>query len=112
METLKSVGGELERDPKFGSLILAPLEILGVDDFGDSQVTIKIRIRTKPLMQWMVGRELRRRIKNTFDSKGIEIPFPHVSVYFGEASKPFDLSLQQAGSAAHDGLRPDSSRTN
>jgi small conductance mechanosensitive channel len=43
--------------------------------------------------QEMVGRELRRRIKNTFDSRGIEIPFPHVSVYFGEASKPFPFAL-------------------
>jgi len=43
----------------------------------------------------MVGRELRRRIKNTFDARGIEIPFPHVSVYFGEASKSFDLLLRK-----------------
>jgi len=94
MEVLKTTGDQLAQDPDFSSFILAPLEILGVDDFGDSQVTIKIRIKTIPLKQWMVGRELRRRIKNTFDSKGIEIPFPHLSVYFGEASKPFDLSLQ------------------
>jgi small-conductance mechanosensitive channel len=95
MDTLKSIGKQLEQDPEFSSLILNPLEILGVDDFGDSQVTIKIRIKTLPLKQWTVGRELRRRIKNTFDSKGIEIPFPHVSVYFGTESKPFDLSLQR-----------------
>lgn len=95
MDTLRSIGEELENDSEFGSLVLDHLEILGVDNFGDSQVTIKIRIKTQPLKQWMVGRELRRRIKNTFDSKGIEIPFPHLSVYFGEASKPFDLSLQK-----------------
>jgi small conductance mechanosensitive channel len=65
-----------------------------VDDFGDSQVTIKIMIKTLPLKQWVVGRELRRRIKNTFDRKGIEIPFPHLSVYFGEASKPINLAVQ------------------
>jgi small-conductance mechanosensitive channel len=97
MEILKSIGDELAQDPNFSSFILAPLEILGVDDFGDSQVTIKIRIKTTPLKQWFVGRELRRRIKNTFDSRGIEIPFPHVSVYFGEASKPFDLAMQSRG---------------
>jgi len=93
MDVLKEIGVGLEQDPEFSALILAPLEILGVDEFGDSQVTIKIRIKTKPLKQWVVGRELRRRIKNTFDSKGIEIPFPHLSVYFGEASKPVDLSI-------------------
>jgi small conductance mechanosensitive channel len=94
MEVLKSIGDELLQDPNYGPLIFAPLEVLGVDDFGDSQVTIKIRIKTAPLKQWTVGRELRRRIKNAFDSRGIEIPFPHVSVYFGEASKPFDLAMQ------------------
>jgi small-conductance mechanosensitive channel len=104
MDTLKSIGAELAQDPEFSSVILDPLEILGVDDFGDSQVTIKIRIKTKPLKQWMVGRELRRRIKNTFDKKDIEIPFPHLSVYFGSASKPFDLSLQGREGAAQDVL--------
>jgi len=94
MQVLKEVGEELSTDPSFEPLILAPLEILGVDDFGDSQVTIKIMIKTLPLKQWVVGRELRRRIKNTFDRKGIEIPFPHLSVYFGEASKPFSLGVQ------------------
>jgi small-conductance mechanosensitive channel len=96
MDTLKSIGEELKNDPDFSSVILEPIEVLGVDDFGESQVTIKARIKTIPLKQWMVGRELRRRIKNTFDGKGIEIPFPHVSVYFGEASKPFNLSMQKS----------------
>jgi len=95
MEVLKGIGEEIQEDPELSKFIMEPLEILGVDDFGDSQVTIKIRIKTLPLKQWMVGRELRRRIKNTFDARGIEIPFPHVSVYFGEASKPFDLLMQQ-----------------
>jgi small-conductance mechanosensitive channel len=94
MEVLKGVGEELQQDTEFGKLVTEPLEILGVDDFADSQVTIKIRIKTLPLKQWMVGRELRRRIKNTFDAKGIEIPYPHRSVYFGELSKPFSFVLQ------------------
>jgi small-conductance mechanosensitive channel len=100
MAVLKTIGEELAQAPEFAAFILSPLEILGVDDFGDSQVTIKIRIKTKPLSQWMVGRELRRRIKNTFDGKGIEIPFPHVSVYFGEASKPFHLTMQSGSEDA------------
>lgn len=88
MDVLRAVGAELAADPRFGPSILEPLEILGVDAFGDSQVTIKIRIKTVPLKQWEVGRELRRRIKKAFDARQIEIPFPHVSLYFGEASKP------------------------
>jgi len=94
MDVLKSIGNELAQDENFQPFILEPLEILGVDSLGDSQVTIKIRIKTLPLKQWAVGRELLRRIKNTFDGQGIEIPFPHVAVCFDEASKPFNLVLQ------------------
>jgi small-conductance mechanosensitive channel len=87
MKVLKGIGEELRQDPEFDKVIMEPLEILGVDDFADSQVVIKIRIKTLPLKQWMVGRELRRRIKNTFDERNIEIPFPHRSIYFGESGK-------------------------
>ena len=89
VDVLQKVGQELQSNEAFGRNILVPLEILGVNDFADSAVTIKIRIKTLPMKQWMVGRELRRRIKKAFDAQGIEIPFPHMSLYFGEASKPF-----------------------
>jgi small conductance mechanosensitive channel len=98
MEVLREIGEELVQDPEFSPVILDKLEVLGVNDFGDSQVTIRIRIKTLTMNQWMIGRELRRRIKNTFDSRGIEIPFPHVTLYFGEASKPVDLNLKSAQS--------------
>ncbi|MDM7996367.1 MAG: mechanosensitive ion channel family protein [Acidobacteriota bacterium] len=87
MEVLKQIGEELQQDPEFSPLIIDPLEVMGVDNFADSQVTIKLRIKTLPLKQWAVGRELRRRIKNTFDEKHIEIPFPQVSVHFAEAGE-------------------------
>ncbi len=88
---LKEVGADLQEDPAYAPSLLAPLEVLGVDAFGDSAVTIKVRIKTLPLKQWDVGRELRRRIKKAFDARRIEIPFPHLSVYFGEASRPFEV---------------------
>ncbi|MCS6805280.1 MAG: mechanosensitive ion channel family protein [Acidobacteriota bacterium] len=95
MAVLKQVGEEMAADEVFGPLILEPLQILGVNDLANSQVTIRISVKTAPLRQWDVGRELRRRIKRRFDECGIEIPFPHVSVYFGEASKPFRVALRQ-----------------
>jgi small conductance mechanosensitive channel len=98
MKILESIGHELCEDENFKPLVLDKLEVLGVDDFGESQVTIKVMIKTLPLKQWTVGRELRRRIKNTFDKEGIEIPFPHMSLYFGEASKPFEVLLNQSQS--------------
>jgi len=95
MAVLKEIGEGLVTDPVFKSDILEPLEILGVDDFSASGVNIKIMITTKPLQQWVVGRELRRRIKNTFDEKGIEIPFPHLSLYWGSASQPLEVELKE-----------------
>jgi small conductance mechanosensitive channel len=89
MAALREIGDELAADPRHQLSILEPLQILGVEAFGDSQVTIRVRIKTLPLKQWEVGRELRRRIKKGFDARGIEIPFPHLSVYFGEKSQPF-----------------------
>lgn len=88
VDVLRDVGTDLVADENFARHILEPLDVLGVNEFADSAVNIKIRIKTVPLKQWMVGRELRRRIKKAFDAKGIEIPFPHMSVYFGEASQP------------------------
>ena len=89
VDVLRDVGSDIQSDKDFAEHILDELEVLGVDDFADSAVTIKIRIKTRPLKQWMVGRELRRRIKKAFDSEGIEIPFPHISLYMGEVSNPF-----------------------
>lgn len=86
---MKEVGRDLQADPEIGPNILEPIEILGVDDFGESEVVIKARLKTLPIKQWMVGREYRRRLKKAFDQNGIEIPFPHRTLYMGEASPPF-----------------------
>jgi small conductance mechanosensitive channel len=95
VDVLREVAAELRRDPNYAGKILDNLEILGVDAFADSAVMIKIRIKTVPIQQWSVAREMRRRIKKVFDHKGIEIPFPHMSVYFGEASKPFAVQAAE-----------------
>ncbi len=85
MALLKEIGAELQADPEFGGKILEPLQVLGVQDLADSAVVIRSLFTTKPMEQWGIGREFRRRIKNTFDAKGIEIPFPHQTIYLGEA---------------------------
>jgi small-conductance mechanosensitive channel len=76
MDVLRSVGAALQADDRFGPLILAPLEIMGVEAFADWSVTLKMRIKTVPLKQWEVGRELRRRILKAFGEHHIDIPFP------------------------------------
>jgi small conductance mechanosensitive channel len=73
---LQEVGAEMQADPQFGPFILEPIEVLGVDAFADWSVRLKLRIKTVPLKQWEVGRELRKRIRRAFDRHGIEIPFP------------------------------------
>ena len=86
MRVLKEIGDELAADAEFASMITAPLEVLGVQDFADSAVVIRVMFTTQPVKQWTVGREFRRRVKNTFDAKGIEIPFPHTTIYLGDAA--------------------------
>jgi small-conductance mechanosensitive channel len=83
VELLKQLGAELQADPEYNDLIVEPLEVLGVDSFADSAVVIKARITTQPIQQWKVGREFNRRMKKLFDEQGIEIPFPHRTLYFG-----------------------------
>ena len=80
---LRSVGSELCADPQFARDILDPMEVMGLDEFADSAVVIRIRFRTKPLKQWGVRREFHRRVKAAFDAAGIEIPFPHQTIFFG-----------------------------
>lgn len=98
-EVMRQVDEELGKDPAFQGKVLGPIEIFGVDNFGESEVTIKARLRTRPLEQWNVGREYRRRLKKAFDAVGIEIPFPHRTLYMGEASPPFQLSVKDSAAA-------------
>ena len=95
MDVMRQVSAEMRADEHFGTLMIQDIEIFGVDDFADSAVVIKARLKTKPIKQWEVGREYRRRLKQAFDRAGIEIPFPHRSIYFGEASKPFLAQLSE-----------------
>lgn len=81
MAVLASLARELQADPQFGPLILEEATMLGVDELADSAVVIKFFIKTRPLQQWTVRRELLRRIKNRFDELGIEIPFPQRTVH-------------------------------
>ncbi len=96
MDVMREVGNELQKDDVFGNSIIEPIEIFGLDKFADSAIVIKARIKTKPIQQWSVGREYRRRLKIAFDSKKIEIPFPHTTVYWGEEINPLELKVNEA----------------
>jgi small conductance mechanosensitive channel len=83
MAVLRQVGAELMEEPAWRPYILEPLEVLGVEGFDSTQVTLKARLKTVPLKQWDVGRELRRRIKKRFDEAGIASPVRQLTVRVG-----------------------------
>lgn len=74
VEVMRRVAEELRADPKYGSLMLEPIDVLGVDGFAETAVTIKARLKTLPLQQFTVGREYRRRLKKAFEAERIEMP--------------------------------------
>lgn len=95
VDVMRRVGEELRADPQYGPAMIDAIEVFGVDDFQDSAVIIKARLKTMPIQQWNVGREYRRRLKKAFDAQRIEIPFPHRTLYMGEASSAFQFALQE-----------------
>jgi moderate conductance mechanosensitive channel len=78
---------ELRRDPDHGPTIIGDFEWFGLDQFADSAVILRARIRTLPAKQWGVGRAYNAIVKRIFDERGIEIPFPHTTLYLGENKK-------------------------
>ncbi len=83
IEVLKKLGEEMQADEIHGPNILEPLQVLGLNSLDDSAVTIRARLKTVPGLQWQTRREFLRRMKARFDDLGIEIPFPHQTVWFG-----------------------------
>ncbi len=83
IEVINRVCKEMAEDPKWSADFVSTPKVLRVDKLGDSGIDIKILGDTKPLRQWDIMGELRLRIKRTFDKEGIEIPWPHTKVYFG-----------------------------
>jgi small conductance mechanosensitive channel len=84
---LNKIGQEMKDDPYWGELMNEPIKVLRIDHFGDSGIDIKVLGETKPIRQWDVAGEYRRRVKRTFDEEGIEIPFPHRTLYWGKGEK-------------------------
>lgn len=78
---LNKLGNELAEDTEWKDKIIEAPQVLGVDDFADSAVVLRIWGKTTSLNQWSLARELRKRIKTVFDKEGIEIPFPQMSIW-------------------------------
>jgi small conductance mechanosensitive channel len=73
---LKQIGGEMQKDDRYKPFILAPIDVMGVDSYDESALRLKLRIKTAPLKQWEVGRELRRRIAKALYERGVHMWSP------------------------------------
>jgi len=88
MEVINQVCNDMAEEEDWKRVIRSTPQVLRVNKLGDSGIDLKVVGDVKPLEQWRVTGELRLRIKNEFDRIGIEIPWPHTKVYFG--NKPGD----------------------
>ncbi len=101
MTIMRNTWEEMARDPNWSPLMISKTPwLLRVDEFGDSGIVIKMVGETKPIKQWDVMGEYRRRIKRIFDQEGIEIPWPHVKLYLGgdSAERLLDRHAQPVSS--------------
>jgi len=87
VQALQDVATELRLDDVWGPDIVEDLELFGLNNLGDSAVEIRVRLKTRPMRQFAVRRAFLERMKRVFDERGIEIPFPHQTIWFGEDKK-------------------------
>jgi small conductance mechanosensitive channel len=99
-KVMRETARQMRADTDFGPRILDDLEIAGVDKWADSAVVIRCRFKVLALEQWSVRREYLRRLKMAFDEAGIEIPFPHLTLYAGQdkagGAPPFNVRSLEA----------------
>ena len=95
MQVMQQVGDEMYAEDEYKTNMLASVEVSGLNNFGDSALEIRARIRTKPGKQWGIGREYRKRLKEAFDTHNIEIPFPHQTIYWGDNISPLKLDVTE-----------------
>ena len=80
---MRDTAAQMRKDPEQASRILEEFELAGVERWEESAVVLRGRFKVAPLQQWNVRREYLRRLKRAFDEKGIEIPYPHLTIYTG-----------------------------
>ena len=100
---MREVAAGMRVDAELGGKIVEDLEIAGVDNWADSAVIIRCRFKVMPLEQWTIRRAFLYRLKKAFDAAGIEIPYPHLTLYAGQdkngSAPPLWLQQQAAASA-------------
>jgi small conductance mechanosensitive channel len=97
---MREVAAGMRADPELGQKIVEDFEIAGVDNWADSALIIRCRFKVMPLEQWTIRRAFLYRLKKAFDAAGIEIPYPHLTLYAGQdkdgSAPPLRLQQQAA----------------
>lgn len=83
-DVMRKVGSEMRASVEYAAKMIEDIDIVGVQDWADSAVVLRCRFKVIPLEQWKVRREFLRRLKEAFDARDIEIPYPHVTIYVGQ----------------------------
>lgn len=110
LAVMREIGQGMREDPAWSERILADTEMIGVERWDDSAVILRCRLKVVGIQQWSVRREFLRRLKAAFDARGIEIPFPHLTLYPGQAkdgsAPPLQLQWRDGvGAASQPGPR-------
>jgi small conductance mechanosensitive channel len=112
MKIVRKTWEEMAKAPKWKDLIISKTPwILRVEEFGDSGIIIRAVGDTRPMAQWEVLAELRRRIKRAFDEEGVEIPWPHIKLYMGEEKKKAEPPEKPAKGPTRRKIRPERPET-
>lgn len=96
LKLIESIGFEMDKDPQWERQILETPQVLGIDQFGDRGLIIRVWIKTQPLKQWDVAREFRRRLKVALDQAGISISVPQQAIWVNDEQS---LNFQGNGKA-------------
>ncbi|MBG1262040.1 mechanosensitive ion channel family protein [Nostoc commune] len=96
LKLIESIGFEMDKDPQWERQILETPQVLGIDQFGDRGLIIRVWIKTQPLKQWDVAREFRRRLKVALDHAGISISVPQQAIWVNDEQL---LNFQSNGKA-------------
>jgi moderate conductance mechanosensitive channel len=87
-EILRKIGADMKADPQWSKDLLEEPEITGVESFNESSINIRVMVKTLPLRQWDVARQLRRRVKREFDKAGVQMPFPQRVIHYKATGAP------------------------
>lgn len=106
LAAMQDVAEKMRAEEEWDARISEPVEMVGVESWGDSAVILRCRFKVRPLQQWSVRREYLARLKHRFDELGIEIPFPHMTIYAGVDKQGEAPAFHVKGDAKQPALTP------